>query len=157
MAAFQLSDLPQRIQDKISVNPETGCWEWTASKNKCGYGVVGDIKNTKKIKLAHRLIFFFLTKEEEKTNTLDHLCRNRSCVNPEHLEQVSRGVNVKRGDAGKHLSSKTHCPKGHPYSGDNLIFSITKGGHQHRECRICNKENHRKNYLANKERENENN
>lgn len=63
---------------------------------------------------------------------LDHLCRNRWCINPTHLEPVTHAENVRRGECGIHQRSRTHCPSGHPYEGDNLI--VRRGG---RYCRIC--------------------
>ena len=64
---------------------------------------------------------------------IDHLCRVRGCVNPAHLEPVTHAENVRRGDSGKHNRVKTHCPKGHPYKGDNLY----RESDSHRRCLVC--------------------
>lgn len=94
---------------------------------------------------AHRLFYsaaqrrFLLTSQ-----TLDHLCRNRSCVNPEHLEIVSNRTNVLRGvGITAELSRRTHCKRaGHPLSGANLIVRKPLPGRiaGSRECRQCNNE-----------------
>lgn len=120
-----------RFWNKVEKTTD-GCWLWTASGVKGGYGryTVGGERV-----LAHRFAYELLVGPIPKGLTLDHLCRNRACVNPRHLEPVTHAENVKRGESGAWLRAKTHCPKGHPYSGDNL--AICKGG---RVCRACSRE-----------------
>lgn len=66
---------------------------------------------------------------------IDHLCRNRGCVNPDHLEAVTQRENILRGEGLAAANArKTHCPKGHPYSGENLYVVPSSG---RRQCRIC--------------------
>lgn len=115
---------------------ENGCWEWTAG-NRGGYGRVA-IHG--KLMEAHRWMW-------ERTNgpipeglELDHLCRNRACVNPEHLEPVSHLENIRRGETGAHNARKTHCKHGHPLSGANL--HIKPDGE--RRCRTCSREEMRR-------------
>lgn len=67
---------------------------------------------------------------------IDHLCKNRACQNARHMEPVTNRANIQRGEVGGHLRAKTHCPKGHPYSGENLY--VTKTGSRH--CRECTRE-----------------
>lgn len=120
--------LPERFWGKVSVEPNTGCWLWTATCSG-GYGrysLAGEMKN------AHRVAYQALVGPIPKTLHMDHLCRVRSCCNPEHLEPVSPGENIRRGDTGKLLADKTHCPQGHPYSGDNLFYDAGA-----RKCRTC--------------------
>ena len=112
------------------------CWVWTAALSK-GYGRfwIGS-RPDRVCKQAHRLAYEQIVAHVPEWLDLDHLCRNRCCVNPSHLEPVTRSINLKRGNAG-HLArtqqlAKTHCPQGHPYSGDNLIIN-------NRGARICRK------------------
>lgn len=109
------------------------CWPWLACTCR-GYGHFGAFGRQVQ---AHRLSYELTRGEIPAGLTLDHLCRNRSCVNPAHLEPVSRGENVLRG-AGitARNSAKTHCDAGHELSDDNVYFYR---GHRHcRACRLIN-------------------
>jgi len=79
------------------------CWEWTGCKDSGGYGQVG-IKG--KMKPAHVISYNYFKGSIPKGLELDHLCRNKACVNPDHLEPVTHQENVKRGNAGKHLKNR---------------------------------------------------
>lgn len=112
---------------------ERGCWEWVGTTNLDGYGrmyVAGRLKQ------AHREMYERVNGPITTGLTLDHLCRNRVCINPDHLEAVPHRVNVLRGNgwAGKH-ARQTHCSQGHPLSGDNLVAAESLRGS--RRCRIC--------------------
>lgn len=111
------------------VDKSGACWIWTAGKNQDGYGQFWADGHTCR---AHRWIYEQVFGVVGELVT-DHLCRNRSCVNPEHIELVTSAENTRRGLGGIFNASKSHCPKGHPYSGDNLI--IVRGGRQCRECK----------------------
>jgi hypothetical protein len=96
------------------VNIEIGkCWEWTGCKHPIGYGMF-QIRS-KKSGYAHKIIWEYFNGKVPEGKELDHLCRNRSCVNPFHLEPVSHVENMRRGAN----SIKTHCPRGHKYDGFN--------------------------------------
>ena len=114
------------------------CWIWQGSVTKDGgYGSfkTSSINGSKgKMYSAHRYSYEYFVGEIPKNLDIDHLCRVRNCVNPDHLEPVTRSENVKR--AHKIKGSKTHCPRGHPYSGDNLY--IAPNGSLN--CRRCGKE-----------------
>lgn len=72
---------------------------------------------------------------------LDHLCRVRNCMNPEHLEPVTRQVNSARGETGKHMADRTHCPQGHERTPENTYRNI-KG--RQNECLPCRRERSRR-------------
>lgn len=100
----------KRFMDKVSVLPG-GCWEWTGGRFTHGYGVFWlDGKQRR----AHRVLYVWTYGELGDGDDLDHLCRNRWCVNPEHLEVVTRRENVLRGigptaeNAKKKISSSGH-------------------------------------------------
>lgn len=95
-------------------------------KSKNGYGLV---RVAGKLRLAHRYAYEQQVGPIPTGMDLDHLCRNRQCMNPEHLEPVTRKVNLQRGLAGQ----KQHCPKGHEYTVENT-YRRSDGS---RRCRTC--------------------
>lgn len=111
------------------------CWEWTGSRYPTGYGHSG----TKFVPggggYAHRVAYLLTSGDIPARFQIDHLCRNRACVNPAHLEAVSARDNVMRspGQPCAINANKTHCKYGHPFAGDNLTVD-PKG---HRRCRAC--------------------
>jgi len=91
---------------------------------------------------AHRYSYEAFVGPIPEGLTLDHLCRVRNCVNPEHLEPVSLKENLLRGDSSPaHNARKTHCMRGHALSGDNLYINPGTG---YRACRTCLRERARK-------------
>ena len=110
-----LSRLPQILQDKIEPEPNSGCWLWAGPCTDSGYGEVWlDGRRTR----AHRYVFGLLRGDASlaSAETLDHLCRVRACVNPAHLEPVSKGENVLRGvGLSAENARKDRCPFGHPF------------------------------------------
>lgn len=110
---------------------ENGCVFWTASTDKKGYGM---FRVNGRMVRAHRWAYEYFRRPIPDGLELDHLCRNRNCVNPAHLEPVTHRENVLRGNAGGTFNlAKTHCPQGHEYGDDNLY--VTPNGY--RECRTC--------------------
>lgn len=132
MSGYSVADLPARMQAKIAVG-DTGCWLWTASKNKGGYGQVGVAAG--KPALAHRVAYQTLVGPIPEGLELDHLCRVRNCCNPDHLEPVTRQENARRG-LRNGFALQTHCLRGHPLTGDNLRIVRTYCG-TGRVCREC--------------------
>lgn len=132
--------LPPRFWNKTILDPETGCWLWTASTSE-GYGAFGVERG--RIVRAHRVTYLTLVGEVQAGLDLDHLCRTRRCCNPAHLEPVTRRINLLRGDTLTARSANaTHCPKGHPYDAANTnFFSAPDGIRKWRQCRECNRLN----------------
>ena len=111
--------------------PELGpCWLWTAGQNGEGYGFTTALFRM----LAHRFAYELLVGPIPEGLQLDHLCRVRNCVRPDHLEPVTNRVNVQRGARG---SLVTHCPAGHEYDEANTYYAKRDG---HRVCRTCRRE-----------------
>ena len=119
----------ERLWRYISI--EGTCWIWTARLNAGGYGT---IKVAGKSLLAHRVSYELYVNQIE--GELDHLCRNRDCINPAHLEDVDHATNMRRGDResyGIPNRQKTECPQGHNYEEHGVY--IDKQGF--RKCRTC--------------------
>src|SRR3990167_5306610 len=109
--------IPKRILEKFSFNA-SGCWIWTASLNRpngyCSVQFAG------RRQTAHRVLYEILRGPIPQGLTLDHLCRNRQCVNPWHCEPVTIRVNAMRGVGISAVNAqKTHCYKGHPFTVEN--------------------------------------
>lgn len=126
-------DLLTRLESKIDWPLDLAeCWPWLGRIGTNGYGIMS--KDGRPM-LVHRLMYELLTMEAIPPGLqIDHLCRNRECVNPAHLETVTARENQLRGESFSGVNArKTHCPKGHPYSGENLYVS-PKG---YRTCIVC--------------------
>jgi hypothetical protein len=125
----------QNHEDLIVANTELtkgGCWEWTGRITPQGYGTISLAGKSHR---AHRLSYEALVGPIPDGLGLDHLCRNRPCVNPDHLEPVTQSVNTKRGfGIGTKHSMVTHCPKGHEYDEFNT-YERPDGGRGCHKCR----------------------
>ncbi len=125
--------LPPRFWRRVAPCPVTGCWLWSAWRTHSGYGSYSE--GSVKI-VAHRAAYTAFVGAIPRGLELDHLCRVRGCCNPWHVEAVTHRVNMQRAERrgpNNFYLSKTHCPRGHAYSGDNL--RVSKRGW--RTCRAC--------------------
>jgi hypothetical protein len=112
----------------------SGCWIWIGTVGTKGYGRIA-IKG--KLYQAHRIVYELLVGPIPNGLQLDHVCRNRLCVNPAHCEPVDNKTNVLRGIGfAAQNAKKTHCSKGHLFDSENT--RITNTGR--RKCMACDRE-----------------
>ena len=136
MSEFGDARLPERFWSKAEVYGT--CWMWSAYIRSDGYG---EFSLNSKPRLAHRVAYEALSGHIPDALCVDHLCRVRCCVNPRHMELVTRGENVLRGvGLPATRARQTHCKNGHPLSGDNLRLNKRRGGQPHRQCKQCRKD-----------------
>lgn len=115
---------------------ENGCWEWRGAISTGGYGqwhrpgMVGSA--------AHRHMYTLLRGPITLGETLDHLCRNTLCVNPDHLEMCSLRENILRGEGvAAKKARQTHCIHGHEFTEENTIHRPDRPRGRGRQCRQC--------------------
>jgi hypothetical protein len=124
--------LPERIESKISPEPNSGCWLWMAGLRdspRAGNGGYGGVRWRGAVWRTHVLVYTLLKGPVPQGHVLDHTCRVRVCCNPDHLEPVTQLTNVHRGEGvAKYTALQTHCVRGHE-------FTILKSGY--RRCRTC--------------------
>ena len=108
------------------------CWQWTGPSSPLGYGYFG------RYGVAHRVAYEIAVGPIPDGLEIDHLCRNRGCVNPEHLDAVTHRQNILRGETLASINAaKTHCWRGHPFDEGNTRVSAIG----YRTCRACNQIN----------------
>ncbi len=112
-----------RVMAKIVIS-ENGCWMWTGHIHPSGYGyVVRGIGSSQRLSRVHRVTYEHFRGPIPDGLVLDHLCRVRSCANPDHLEAVTNRVNVLRGYSLQAVNAaKADCIHGHPLLGDNVMW-----------------------------------
>jgi hypothetical protein len=119
----------ERLRAKLALDPATGCMEWTGALDRKGYArlAMGEGRN----KIAHRVAYEAERGPIPDGLTIDHLCRNKRCSNPDHLEAVTFAENTRRENAQRPVA--THCPRGHEWTPANT-YSQSNG---RRTCRAC--------------------
>jgi hypothetical protein len=125
--------IAERLDRLSDWEPMSGCRLWIGAKIWGGYG---RLRIAGKHVLAHRAAYEDHTGYSISADlTVDHLCRNRACINPKHLEVVTQMENVHRGEglAGRH-ARKMVCINGHPFTADNTLPGKKQGW---RVCRLC--------------------
>lgn len=137
MRIYERMPVQERILRNVSMEPMSGCWLWTGYTDKGGYGriTIGKIGGKVKSGWVHRVAFEAFREPIPAGLEIDHLCRVRSCVNPNHMEAVTPRVNSLRGTSFVAVNAKkTHCPQGHEYRRTTT----------QRYCHICSRETARR-------------
>lgn len=133
----EIKDDSESVASRLwsKVDKTDTCWNWVGAIGENGYGHFW--LNGRYVS-PHRVSYVLTHGSIPDSLTVDHLCRNRRCVNPDHLEAVTIGVNVRRSPLAPPAtnSRKTHCPKGHPLVAGNLmVYALEKQGR--RSCLTC--------------------
>lgn len=124
----------ERFWAKVQVGGPTECWPWTAARNTKGYG---QFKASGKLVPAHRWAYEQIVGKIPDGLQIDHLCRNRGCVNPGHMEPVTSKINTLRGVCPSGLNAvKVECIRGHSFDAPNTI--VRPNGS--RQCRTCQRQ-----------------
>lgn len=124
------------------VEKTDACWLWIGAKQSGGYGrFKAEGGRAGKVVLVHRWTYEHFVGPIPDGLTIDHLCRNTSCVNPAHMEPVTREVNAWRGNTNK---DKTHCAYGHELTPENVYVAPKRP--TTRDCRKCRKARRRARY-----------
>jgi hypothetical protein len=124
------------LQDRLltKIDRSGACWTWTGRKSTSGYG---QIRIAGKTCYAHRVSYELFVGPIPEGLVIDHLCRNRACINPDHLEVVTAAVNTLRGHSPSQMTRRTGiCQRGHVLAVDGVIVQRSRGTEYHL-CRKC--------------------
>lgn len=126
--------LAQRFAGKIDRNGPGGCWLWTGHVDRGGYGRIRLGGRTEPVGYAHRVAYELYVGLIPEGYELDHLCRVRRCANPDHLEPVTRAVNIARGESPPARTIRDdRCKRGHEFTANAYVYLKTGA----RRCREC--------------------
>ena len=131
----------ERFMAKVHPEPMSGCWLWTGATKPTGYGNASFFAG--ETMQAHRMAYEIFVGPIPRGLVLDHKCRTRCCVNPDHLEPVTPSENVARGNTPSvnraRFAAQTHCKRGHALEGRNVILNSapSRRGRTARICRTC--------------------
>ena len=128
------------FEKKYIPEPNSGCWLWMAALKRDGYAKFTSHST------GHKMAFLHWNGVVPEGKEIDHICGVKCCVNPQHLQAITHKENVAKSGSWDFNRRKTHCPKGHPYSGENLYISGTN-----RQCNICRRERSYAFFLKKKE------
>lgn len=126
---------------QVNIN---GCWPWWLGKDPFGYGRTGHLG---KIRGAHVIAWMVFRGDVPVGYEVHHKCNRRDCVNPDHLELLTKLAHYHHHDWGAKL---THCRRGHPLSGDNLYMNRSGPNARRRFCRECKNTAARRGYWSRK-------
>lgn len=137
--------MPARMKFWEQFEKTPTCWLWTGPKTPDGYGIT----TAKGVRNAHRLSWVLHRGPIPPGMQIDHLCRVRHCVNPDHMELVTLQENVRRGNAPTAIHARqTHCKYGHPFDEANTAIYYDRLGRKARKCRACRTRRNREWTLA---------
>ncbi len=132
MNNISIARIEKSISPKFLINGETGCWEWIGYIDRGGYARLNINYVSEN---AHRVLYTLIKGNIPSGLTIDHLCKIRHCINPEHLEPVTLRENIRRGTP--HNRIKTYCVHGHKFTFKNTYTNKLTGK---RTCRTCQRE-----------------
>lgn len=124
-----MSALQYAVWERIFPEPNTGCWLWGGALNRGGYGTFG------RHHLAHRYVYEMLRAPISEGLQIDHKCRVRCCVNPDHMEPVTGEENTRRSPLIGRWK-RERCRQGHAFTPENTRWK-EKRGYKYRACRVC--------------------
>mgnify|MGYP001575286960 CR=1 FL=1 len=145
--------IANRFWTKVNKQEPNDCWQWLGQIGNHGYGVIFESRKecenpNKRVRLAHQVSYTLLKGQIPEGLPIDHLCRNRVCVNPAHMEVVTLAENVLRGESlNARRARQTHCIHGHLLSGSNLY--IKQGYRQCRKCHVIETRRYRQRKMLN--------
>ena len=129
--------IEEKILQNVLCDINTKCWKWTGYIEQGGYGAIVLNKKNRKV---HRVSYEIFVGKLIKGMHVNHVCHNRACISPEHLEQVTHAKNGSREKANHYNSRLTHCKRGHEFNKKNTKFTMRPYGHNGwamRNCKIC--------------------